>query len=140
MSEVKVKIVLTRAPDDPKVNERSFQEELGSFGAASVPPVLSTRSGTWLSTRLMHSAFSPLNFRCFLARPSQRWPASAAHGFKRGMGARCGLRLAMWRPRAEASTKLGVCCNRRPIFLGLRARTMIHPDLFLTMTRVRAVR
>jgi hypothetical protein len=34
MSEVKVKIVLTRAPDDPKVNERSFQEELGSFGAA----------------------------------------------------------------------------------------------------------
>jgi hypothetical protein len=31
MSEVKVKIVLTRAPDDPKVNERSFQEELGEF-------------------------------------------------------------------------------------------------------------
>ena len=36
MSQVKVRIVLTRASDDPKVNERSFQEELGSFGAARV--------------------------------------------------------------------------------------------------------
>jgi hypothetical protein len=34
MNQVKTRIVLTRAADDPKVNKRGFQEELGIFSAA----------------------------------------------------------------------------------------------------------
>ena len=113
MSQVKVRIVLTRASDDPKVNERSFQEELGSFGAAlrSAGVKYTARGMAFDSVDAL--GYQLPEFYVFLGSSITAVAALCGAWIQARYGRKVRIKLVMWRRRAETSKKLSVCCKGR---------------------------